>query len=352
MVIGLAVGGALTWAVFAKTAAPPQVLSRGEVRLISRPYQPRPLFRSESRIVQLARTPGTRMLLLASSGFLSSMLDEQQDASPSGGIEKKLKNRSLQWSPPALDSPAHSLASSTLCDITKVLEQAGAREIEQASDLQNFTAQEEIQYQTSDRQGFILSLGSETLEYIIVLQRSPGGLVFQEKRNPRHGGILSPAANQDIGLPEMVLIFLPNMQDDYEMSCEGAAEWNRQLTWVVRFQQRKDKPSRTFSFRGDNAVYPAGLRGRAWIASDSGVVVHMETELVKGVPEVRVRQAFLSIDYAPVQFRSQSLRIWLPKMVEAFWDFGDHRTIVYHSFADFLLFSVQTDQKIENPKVP
>jgi hypothetical protein len=189
-------------------------------------------------------------------------------------------------------------------------------------------------------------------DYIVVFQKSPEGLVFAEKRNPRHGSSSSPAATQDMGLPEMVLIFLPNMQEDYEMSCEGAVNWGGQLTRVVRFQQRKDKLSRTYSFRVDNVVYPARLKGRAWIASDSGDVVHMETGLMEGIPVVRVHDSYLSIDYAPVQFQAQPVKIWLPKLVDGFWDFGDHRTIVYHTFTNFMLFSVQTEQKIKKPKEP
>ncbi|HEY6387903.1 MAG TPA: hypothetical protein VIX91_19675, partial [Candidatus Acidoferrum sp.] len=163
-------------------------------------------------------------------------------AQQSGDVEKKLKNRSLSWSPPALDSPVHSLASSPPCDLAKVLKQAAARESEQVTNLQNFTAQEKIEYRTSDVQNIVQDLGAETFDYIVVFQQSPGGLLFQEKRNPTHGSSLSGVATQDMGLPEMVLIFLPNMQDDYEMKCEGAVEWGGQLTWVVRFQQRKDKP--------------------------------------------------------------------------------------------------------------
>ncbi|MGC2527907.1 MAG: hypothetical protein WA639_09175 [Candidatus Acidiferrum sp.] len=265
---------------------------------------------------------------------------------------KKTKNRSLQWNPPSLDSPVHSLASSPPCELANVLEQAAARESEQVTNLQNFTAQEKIQYQTFDRLGAILDLGSETFDYIVVFQQSVGGLLFQEKRNPTHGSSLSAAATQDMGLPEMVLIFLPNMQADYEMSCEGAVEWGGQRTWVVRFQQRKDKSSRTYSFRVDNIVYPARLKGRAWIAADTGEVIHLETGIMEAVPVVKVQHSYLSIDYTPVQFKAQPVKIWLPKLVDGFWDFGDHRTIVYHTFTDFLLFSVQTDQTIAKPKDP
>lgn len=285
--------------------------------------------------------------MLASALFMTpASLAAQQ----SGDMEKKLKNRSLSWSPPALDSPVRSRALSPPCDLAKVLEQAAERESEQVTNLQNFIAQEKIEYRAFDRKGVILDSGSEMFDYIVVFQKSPGGMVFEEKRNPRHGSSSSAAATQDMGLPEMVLIFLPNMQEDYEMSCEGAAEWGGQLTRVVRFQQRKDKPSRTYSFRVDNVVYPARLKGRAWIASDSGDVVHMETGLMEGIPMVRVHDSYLSIDYAPVQFQAQPVKIWLPKVVDGFWDFGDHRTIVYHTFTNFMLFSVQTDQKIEKPK--
>jgi hypothetical protein len=238
------------------------------------------------------------------------------------------------------------------CDLSKVLGQAAARESEQVANLQNFTAQEKIEYKTSDVENIVRDGGSESFDYIVVFQQSPGGLVFEEKRNPTHGSSLSTAAPQDMGLPEMVLIFLPNMQSDYEMNCEGAVQWGGQHTWVIRFQQRKDKPSRSYSFRINNVVYPVGLKGRAWIASDSGDVVHMETGLMEGVPAARVRNSYLSIDFAPVQFQAHPVKIWLPKLVDSFHDFGDHRTIIFHTFTDFLLFSVQTDQKIEKPKQP
>ena len=163
--------------------------------------------------------------------------------------DKKSKDRTLSWDPPALDSHIRTLASSPPCELAKLLDQAAASESEQVTNLQSFLAQERIQYQTFDRQWFIHDMGSETFDYIVLFEKSPGGLLFQEKRNPTHGSSLNAAATQDVGLPEMVLIFLPNMQDDYEMQCEGEVEWGGQLTWVVHFQQRKDKPSRTYSFR-------------------------------------------------------------------------------------------------------
>lgn len=196
----------------------------------------------------------------------------------------------------------------------------------------------------------VQNLGSETFEYNVLFEKSPGGLLFQEKRNPTHGSNFTAEASQDMGLPEIVLIFLPNLQDDYEMKCEGQVEWGGQLTWVVHFLQRKDKPRRTYSFRINNEVHPAALKGRAWIVAGTGQVVHMETGLMEPVRGVRVQQSYLSLDYAPIQFQAEAVRVWLPKLVQGYCDFGDHRTIVAHTFSNFMLFSVHTDQKIEKPK--
>jgi hypothetical protein len=268
-------------------------------------------------------------------------------------VEKKLKNRSLHWSPPLIDAPLRGRIASPACDLSHVLEQAGARANELVAGLQNFTAQEKIEYQALDRLGYAKEGGTGTFDYVVDFQQALGGLVVQESRNPTRGSRLTAAMAQDVGLPEMALMFLPEMQGDYAMTCEGTIERNGQATWVVHFEQRKDRLSHTLSFRGGSgSVYPAKLRGRTWIASDSGEVVRMETNLMEEIPAANVRHWYLSVDYAPVQFRTRNVRIWLPRAVDAYCNFDDHRAIVYHTFTNFMLFSVQTDQRSEKPKEP
>jgi hypothetical protein len=57
-------------------------------------------------------------------------------------------------------------------------------------------------------------------------------------------------------------------------------------------------------------------------------------------------------NYAPVQFRTLNVRIWLPQAVDAYCNFDDHRAIFYHTFTNFILFSVQTDQRSQEPRGP
>ena len=275
---------------------------------------------------------------------------------PARKAKDKAKNKLLFWYPPDVDAPLRSLIPSPPCVLSAVLEQAGARAEQLVTNLQNFTAEERIEYRVLGSMGIVLEGGRGTFDYTVDFEQSLGGLAVRESRMPERGSYDFPASSQDVGLPDMALIFLPNFQSDYEMNCEGAAEWNGEASWVVQFHQRKDRPSRTASFSVRGVPHPAELKGRAWIArdsgEDSGEVLHLETSLMQAIPAANVRQMYLSIDYAPVQFRTENVRVWLPRAVAAYDDFGDHRAMINHSFTNFLLFSVRTDQRVEKPKSP
>jgi VWFA-related protein len=270
--------------------------------------------------------------------------------------ERKPKSKVLLWDPPTVGGPLHSQNSSSPCVLSQVLEQAGTRANELVTNLQNFTAQEKIEYQLRSSVTHVLQSGTGNFNYTVVFGQRRGGLAVQESRALEHGTRAFPFSIQDVGLPEMALIFLPEFQGDYEMKCEGAAEWDGQPSWVIHFQQRRDRPSHTASFSVKGVDYPAKLTGRAWISqdtsSDAGEVLHLETSLMEAIPPANVRQMYLSVDYASVQFRTKDTRVWLPQAADAYGDFGDHYTIAYHTFTNFLLFSVQTNQIIEKPREP
>ncbi|HKN76321.1 MAG TPA: VWA domain-containing protein [Candidatus Acidoferrum sp.] len=267
-------------------------------------------------------------------------------------IEKTPKPRILFWDPPSVDTHLHPDSASAECSLPTVLEQTGKRAIELLANLQNFTAQERIEYRVLGNVGDQLDYGTGSFDYTAAFEHHKEGFAVQEGRTPERGSQPFPAAAQDVGLPEMALIFLPDLQDDYEMKCEGVTEWKGHPAWVVHFRQRTGRPNHTASFRHRNNMYPAMLKGRAWIARDSTEVMHLEIGLMREIPEINLEQWFLSIDYAPVRFRMRDAQVWLPQSVDAYGDFGVRRTIISHRFSNFLLFSVQTHELIEKPKTP
>jgi VWFA-related protein len=277
-------------------------------------------------------------------------------ATETKGTERKPRSKVPLWDPPNVDGPVHTHNSSLPCVLSEVLEKAGTRAEELVANLQNFTAQEKIEYQLRSSVTHVLQGGTGSFDYTVVFGQRPQGLAVLESRTPERGTRAFPFRIQDVGLPEMALVFLPEFQDDYEMKCEGAAEWDGQPAWVLHFQQRKDRRGRTASFDVKGVEFPAKLKGRAWISQDTsdgfGEVLHLEASLMEAIPAANVRQMYLSVDYAPIQFRAQNTKVWLPRAADAYGDFGDHYTVAYHTFTNFLLFSVQTDQIMEKPKEP
>jgi hypothetical protein len=269
----------------------------------------------------------------------------------SSQADKKLKSRSLVWNPPALDSPVAGVTSSPPCDLPGVLARAGERTSAMVSNLQNFTAQEDISYRAQDRQTFAVTFGSEVYDYVVVFQQHGDKPIVDERRHAPHG-TPSDIANESRGLPEMALLFLPALQTDYDMKCDGQVHWEGQPAWLVEFRQRPDRPSRTFGLRTLKGSYSAQLYGRAWLAADSGEILHMEIGIVHALPAIKMYHLYLSISYAPVQFQSRDVRVWLPHIADVYYEYADVDTVVHHTFSDFLLFSVDTGQKIAKPKSP
>jgi hypothetical protein len=114
----------------------------------------------------------------------------------------------------------------------------------------------------------------------------------------------------------------------------------------------KGKRPRTAKMETATGVYPYGLKGRAWIAADSGQVMHLETNLVHPIPMIQLEENAFSVDYGPVKFQSQNVKIWLPRFAIAYTDYARRRMITEHTFSDFQLFSVQTQQTIQKPNEP
>ena len=84
-----------------------------------------------------------------------------------------------------MDAPLRSFSSSSPCLLSNVLEQAGARAEELVANLQNFTAQEKIEYQLFGNVTHLLGGGTGTFNYIVVFDQGPEGVSVQESRTPR-----------------------------------------------------------------------------------------------------------------------------------------------------------------------
>lgn len=323
----------------------------------------------------------SRFIALACCSTLVLLANLAAVGSLSAGYpqENEKKAHAVRWDPPRVDAPIRSLSAIPPCSLPDVLKMAGQRAEELVDHLQNFIAHEQIRYE----QMASLSMAGPTgvtgfgpipgqpenmsftgkCDYIVDFGKRSEPLHVREHRTPLKGTV---NANLDAivgkGLPVLALIFHPSMQGDYEMRCEGTATWNDQPAWVVYFAQKKGKRPRTvtmetaseLALHDPNAreIRPLRLAGRAWIAANSGQVVHLETNLLEKLPLIELEESAFSVDYAPVKFRAQNVEAWLPKFAIGYTDYAGRRMIVEHTFSDFQLFFVQTQDVIQKPKEP
>ncbi len=310
----------------------------------------------------------TALALLSAAGLLLSIAVAKAPAARPTQ-EKEEKAPALRWDPPRVNAPTASLSKTPACSLPDVLNQAGHRAEELVDHLQNFIAHEQVRYDSTyvpeDSSGAVGTgkirpgdnSGGESLsakfDYVVEFRGKSGQFQVQELRKPL------PGANNeylrailDKGLPALALIFRPALQSDYEMRCEGSVHWHNQPAWVVDFRQKKGMRPRTVEMGTGTKAFPLGIKGRAWIAADSGQVIHLETNLVNPIPQIDLEEYAFSVDYSPVKFQSQNMEIWLPLSAVAYRHTAERRMITEHTFSDFQLFSVQTQETIQKPSAP
>lgn len=253
----------------------------------------------------------------------------------------------LNWTPPEVDAPVPSISAAQPCSLPAVLKQAGARAEQLVDHLQNFDAHEQVRFEQTDPQGMIEQSMAAKFDYLVDLGEQSGHKLHETRTFVPGSGDADLAALVDVGLPAFALIFHPALQIDYEMRCEGLAQWNNRPAWVVYFEQSKKKRPRTVSMGTAENVYPVGVKGRAWVAADSGQIMHMDTNLLNGLAALELRANAVSVDYAPVKFHSQNVEVWLPQSAIVYTEYFKRRTIIQHTFSDFRLFSIQTQQVIQ-----
>lgn len=282
---------------------------------------------------------------------------EMARANSAGAIRDKSKNRSTNWNPPNVDAPIPGLSTTTPCPLDDVLQQAGKRTRELATNLQQFTASERMQAEMLGPMDNVTAVEDRQFDYLVFIREGTNGLLsIRESHTPTRGTDTFDRSMTDSGLAVLALIFYPPYAAGYDMRCEGQMEYQGHTAWVVHFQQRKDKPAITRSFANDTGHYPAKLKGRAWIAVDGGQVIHLETNLAEWVPGIHLENEAISLDYGPVQFHSHPVTLWLPQNAKVFSTFkeggalssmlavtessGEHRYFAEYVFSDFKLFFV------------
>ena len=282
----------------------------------------------------------------------------QKSAKPLPGVDLLLASPntpvSVQpWQPPGIDEIKPPVAVGVTCPYETVMEMSGERVKQLVNDVSRIAAIEHLLHQRMDEMGNPASRDTRDYNYVAsITEDAPGLLMVEENRSERLTRDDYPDGIASGGFGTLALVFHPSMRENFEMTCEGLGRWHEQAAWLVRFQQREDKPARIHDYRVGGDIYAMRLKGRAWITADKFQIVRIESELINPMPKIRLRSEQQVVEYGPVRFQAKNEELWLPKSAEIYLDFRKHRYFRRHSFDHYMLFSVDAVEKRTEPKPP
>ena len=257
----------------------------------------------------------------------------------------------FHWLPPSVDATAPINIADGPCSLPALLQGVGQRMKQLVDDLQKFRATEHIEHFKVDADGKRHAPQGRTFDYLVsVSQASTGAFELDEFRNGNVGRDQFPAGIATEGLPALALLFHPTLASDFNFKCEGLGYWQARPAWVVRFEQRADRPNRIRDYVVKNVHYPVPIKGRAYIDAATLEVLRLESELDEPVDKIGLTVERFTINYAPVQFRTGAQELWLPQTAELYVEQKGHRYYREHSFKNFQVFAVNTNQKVQAPR--
>jgi tetratricopeptide (TPR) repeat protein len=256
------------------------------------------------------------------------------------------------WAPPDIDAKEYPAVQDVACSEDDLVRRTRKKMMGQLGNFEKFLATEHIEHQEVDAYGIPGMVREKDFNYLIFVSHPRPGMSFLDERRDGGDSLGSfPTALATQGLAALALsVFGPTYQGDFVYTCEGLGTWRGQAVWRLRFEQRKEVPSRIRTWRNSRGEFSIPLKGRVWIAASSYDVLRIETDLREPVKELELTRDHLLIDYGPVKFEHSGTTLWLPWDAEMFMELRGKRYHHTHTLRNYMLFSVDTGNAIGPPK--
>ncbi len=259
-----------------------------------------------------------------------------------------------QWAPPDLDSAVYDVAPEVECKTETILDHALQRMKSELADFEKFTATEHIEHQQIDRYGWPGPVKAHDFSYIVLIYPLGTNSFYLEESRGGGGNDLAnfPTSLATVGLNSLgVSVLQPYYREHFDYSCEGLTNLRGQAAWQVRFEEKlAAKGSGIRQWKTNGRVLDVPVKGRIWISSASYAVLRIETELRNPVAGLELTKDHLFVDYGPVKFTAGNEQLWLPWSAEMYMELHGKRYHHRHFLSDYMLFGVDTTNKISKPK--
>jgi hypothetical protein len=254
------------------------------------------------------------------------------------------------WVPPDIDATVPYVDPNVECPLAHVLNGAGQRMKQFVGNLEKFTASERVEHSVVDALGARQSPAVRKFDYVVMVSRErAGGFMLEEYRNGSVDPGQFPAQIATQGLPGLALLFHPYLASDFKFTCEGLGESGGSAAWQIHFAQRPERPGRLLAYSAGGRSSAVALKGRAWIDPGTFQVLRLESDLVEPLQDFDLTEQHMVISYQRVQFRAGQ-QLWLPQVADLYVQRQGHRYYRRHTFSNFQLFTVDTNENIRLAK--
>jgi len=255
---------------------------------------------------------------------------------------------SRRWAPPDIDAAIPPVLGDTNCRLSQILKETSNRTEDLIENLERFTASERIEQIDLDKNGKRRSTAFQAVNYVAQIEQNSAGYPNIQEYRSGAAGTRQPSI-VDSGTAALALIFHPTHIRDFDFRCEGMTELSGKSAWQVRFEESANSKNAFTAIRMGGSLYLPRLKGRAWIATETYEVLRLETDLVSPIPQIDLQLEHLIVGYAPVEFPKHHVRLWLPESTSIYVAYRGHRYQRLHTFSQFQLFSVGSDEAIKDP---
>lgn len=221
-------------------------------------------------------------------------------------------------------------------------------------DIPNTTSREQVRRERMRNNMTVDSSSTQNYNYLVL----PGlSGPWEEIRTDSKGRPLAVENVQDSyamtsGFAGLALFFHPGSLAGSRFRLLGRQS-SEPRAYLIAFAQRPESGQLTGRLRTPLMVNPALImyQGMAWIDPVTHQIVRMRTDLLAPRRDVYLARQTTEIWYGEVLFTSSTQTFWLPRevLVTLEWNGQFYRN--RHRYSDYLVFSVESRDKLEQPKI-
>jgi hypothetical protein len=255
----------------------------------------------------------------------------------------------LQTRIPALNGLAADSDQSSLPQIlSRVAENVQAFRVNFANTTSLETVEQERLKPNGSRRGRAIR---EQFRYLILT--NPGNEVAlkeyrtdlegreETRKEPKRGFVKTS------GFASMPMELSADRQHQYDFKYLGSQTIDGRSTKVIAFAGHPVEAAISGDYVLAGKSIPIILQGIAWIDAATYQVARMQTELLAPLSFAGLSRLSTSAVFGEVHFRRSAAVLWLPQVVDVTADFFGETQHNRHSYSDYQLFSVGTDQKTQ-----